>query len=145
MTKTKAEAKKAIPEEPAELHEEASPDPIEEVASGECPSLSGGSTLTYAIGKHKTEGTLHLRLVSNTGGGLFCKDWVQADAIDVLLKSGHPLTSRATQALLAGRSINSGGFLLAVLRHLGLVRVDENNLRHHLAVPGMSFTGHALR
>lgn len=146
MTKTKPVAKKAAPKASADLNTEAhQADPIEEVVAGECPSLSGASTLTYAIGKHKTEGSLHLRLVSNTGGGLFCKDWVDAKAIDALLKSGKPLTSRATQALLAGRSINSGGFLLAVLKHLGLVRLDELNARHHQAVPGMTFTGHALR
>ncbi len=140
----KPPAKKAKPEPAIEPAEEAV-DPIEEVATGECLSLSGASTLTYAIGKHKAEGTLHLRLVSNTGGGLFCKDWVEAKAIDELLKSGEALTSRRAQALLAGRSINSGGFLLAVLKHLGLVRLDEGNSRHHQAVPGMSFTGHALR
>lgn len=144
MTKTKTAAKKANPDVPADLPE-APPDPIEEVMTGECPSLSGASTLTYAIGKHKTENTLHLRLISNTGGGLFCKDWVEAKAIDALLKSGTPLTSRATQSLLAGRSINSGGFLLAVLKHLGLVNVSDVNTRHHLAVPGMTFTGHAIR
>lgn len=144
MTKTKTAAKKAITEANADMPE-TQPDPIEVLTSGECPSLSGASTLTYAIGKHKTENTLHLRLISNTGGGLFCKDWVEAKAIDALLKSGTPLTSRATQSLLAGRSINSGGFLLAVLKHLGLVNVSDVNTRHHLAVPGMTFTGHAIR
>ncbi len=86
MTKTKTAAKNAITDVPADMPE-AQLDPIEQVMTGECPSLSGASTLTYAIGKHETEGTLHLRLISNTGGGPFCKDWVEAKAIDALCRA----------------------------------------------------------
>ena len=50
MTKTKTAAKKAITDVLADMPE-AQLDPIEQVMTGECPSLSGASTLTYAIGK----------------------------------------------------------------------------------------------
>ena len=39
-------------EMPAEI------DPIEEQFTGDCPSISGRSTLTYAIGRHKETGEL---------------------------------------------------------------------------------------
>jgi hypothetical protein len=39
-------------------------DPIDEQFTGDCPSISGRSTLTYAIGRHKETGELHLRIVA---------------------------------------------------------------------------------
>lgn len=105
---------------------------IKPVQTGECPSLSGRSTITYALGRDDG-GAVHLRLLSNSGGGMFCKDWVSAAKVNALLKSGRPLTSRSLQSLHPGRSINTGGFLLAVLRHLELVRVSATNSRVHEA------------
>ena len=52
----------------AEILPEA--DPIESIYQGECPSVSGRSILTYAIGRHAKDATLHLRIVSNSGGGM---------------------------------------------------------------------------
>jgi hypothetical protein len=38
-------------------------DPIDEQYTGDCPSISGRSTLTYAIGLHQETGELHLRIL----------------------------------------------------------------------------------
>ena len=122
-----ATTKKPMKKEPVKA---ISKDEIAEVETGECPSLSGLSTITYAIGKGG-DGAAHVRLVANSGKGMFCKDWVSAKAVNALLSSGKPLTSRSVQSLHPGRSINTGGFLLAVLRHLELVRISPSNSRNH--------------
>lgn len=118
--------------------------PIETIHTGECPSLSGQSTLTYAIGRHPEDQSLHLRIVTNTGGGMFCEDWSSGEAIDALVQSSTVLISRSMCELHAGRSINTGGFVLSVLKHLGLVRVNTENSRHHEMVPGTTFEQVAL-
>ena len=109
------------------------------IHTGECPSLSGQSTLTYAIGRHPEDQSLHLRIVANSGGGMFCDEWASGTEIDVLVQSSTVLISRSMCELHAGRSINTGGFVLSVLKHLGFVRVNAENSRHHEMVPGTTF------
>lgn len=118
--------------------------PIQEIYTGECPSLSGQSTLTYAIGRNTEDQSLHLRIVANSGGGMFCEDWSSGEAIDALVQSSTVLTSRSLCKLHEGRSINTGGFVLSVIKHLGLVRVNAENSRHHEMVPGTTFEQVAL-
>src|SRR5574343_945556 len=118
--------------------------PIEAIYTGECSSLSGQSTLTYAIGRHPEDQSLHLRIVNNSGGGRFCDEWASGSAIDTLVQSSTVLISRSMCELHAGRSINTGGFVLSVLKHLGLVRVNAENSRHHEMVPGTTFEQVAL-
>lgn len=118
--------------------------PIEVIYNGECQSLSGQSTLTFAIGRHPEDQTLHLRIVANTGGGMFCDEWASGSAIDALVQSSSVLISRSMCELHAGRSINTGGFVLSILKHLGLVRVNAENSRHHEMVPGTTFEQVAL-
>lgn len=129
------------PTKPEELPE---PDPIETVYVGECPSLTGRSALTFAIGRHSEDGNLHLRIDTNSGGGMFCKDWASAADIDALVKGATELTSRSFDALHPGRSINTAGFVLASLKQLGLVRANEENTRLHEHVPTTTFEQVAL-
>lgn len=123
---------------------EAELSPIQATHTGECPSLSGLSTLTYAIGRHPEDQSLHLRIVTNSGGGMFCDEWASGSDIDALVQSSTVLISRSMCELHSGRSINTGGFVLAVLKHLGLVRVNAENSRHHVMVPGTTFEQVAL-
>lgn len=118
--------------------------PIEAIYTGECSSLSGQSTLTYAVGRHPEDQSLHLRIVTNSGGGMFCDEWASGATIDALVQSRTVLVSRSMCELHAGRSINTGGFVLSVLKHLGLVRVNAENSRHHEMVPGTAFEQVAL-
>lgn len=60
---------------------------IECLCTAECTSVSGRSTLTYAIGRHPDQ-SLHLRIVSNSGGGMFCGDWAAGARIDALVAAG---------------------------------------------------------
>lgn len=118
--------------------------PIVAIYTGECFSLSGKSTLTYAIGRHPEDHSLHLRIVANTGGGMFCDEWASGADIDAIVQSHPVLISRSMTELHAGRSINTGGFVLSILKHLGMVRVNAENSRHHEMVPGTTFEEVAL-
>ena len=123
---------------------EAELSPLETIHTGECLSLSGQSSLTYAIGRNPEDQSLHLRIVANSGGGMFCDEWASGADIDALVQSNLVLISRSMCELHAGRSINTGGFVLAILKHLGLVRVNAENSRHHEMVPGTTFEQVAL-
>ena len=114
-------------------------DPIETIYEGECPSLSGRSTLSYTIGRHTEDGALHLRISDNSGKGMWCKDWCSASAIQEVVLGEGELTAKSFQVLHEGRSINTGGFLAAVLKDLGLIRANEENTRLHEHVPTTTF------
>jgi hypothetical protein len=114
-------------------------DPIEVICTGTCESLSGRSDLTFAIGRHTEDGSLNLAIAANSGGGMFCKDWCNASDIQDVVLGESGLTAKSFHQLHAGRSINTGGFILAALRELGLIRANEENTRVHEHVPGTTF------
>lgn len=86
-----------------------------------CPSLSQRSTLTFQIGAREGD-VVVVRLVANTGKGYFSKDWVSWPDIQTHLKCSESLSCTTLHPLYIGQSVNSGGFLLAVLRHMGVVQ-----------------------
>jgi hypothetical protein len=114
-------------------------DPIEEQFTGDCLSISGRSTLTYAVGRHQDTGELHLRIVDNSGKGMWFNGWASASAIDAIVKGATELTAKSFHSLHPGKSINTGGFVLAVLKDLGLIRANEENTRLHEHVPATTF------
>lgn len=127
-----------------ETPSETESDPIAQVFEGECPSITGRSTLTYAIGRHAQDATLHLRIVRNSGGGMSCTDWAGASQIEAIVKGASELTAKSFLVLHPGKSINTGGFVLAVLKDLGLLRANEENTRLHEHVPTTSFAEVAM-
>jgi len=104
-----------------------------------CGSLSGRSTLTYHIGVIEANSEtshagrdIQLRLFANSAKGYFCKDWVSMALIDLLLTEAKSFSSGDVQRLFfQGKSVNSGGFVLAALRHEGLIRTSEGSLRSY--------------
>ena len=118
-----------------------------------CESLSGRSMLTYHIGISKASTAseasiastaddastasqaspeLHLRLFANTARGYFCKDWISLTLLELLLSESKTFASSTVQRLcFEGKSVNSGGFVLAALRHEGLVRAIPGSLRSY--------------
>lgn len=114
-------------------------DPIKQVYEGECPSISGRSTLTFAIGRHEQHDTWHLRITGNSGKGMWFDGWASASDIDNIVNGATELTAQSFHRLHARRSINTGGFIMACLRHLGLIRVNSENSRHHEHVPTETF------
>ena len=110
------------------------PDPIEVIHQGDCPSISERSTISYVVGRHP-DGTLHFRLVGNSGGGMFCPDWIPGTEIDAVVVGHTELTSRSFQVLKPGRSTNTAGFVMAAIKSLGLIRNNAENSRLHEHVP----------
>ena len=124
----------------SEIDEATAPiDPIKPIYEAECPSLSGRSVLTYAIGRHSKDQTLSLAITANSGGGMWCKDWASAEAIQDVVLSSSELTGLSFQVLHTGRSINTGSFIAAALKDLGLIRVNEDTSRLHEHVPFSTF------
>ena len=100
-----------------------SEDPLDEsmtvVRTGTCDTLTRKSKLTYQIGT-LPDGEVYLRIHKNTGNGFFSNEWIAlADIQKVLGKVpvGKPVTAIMLNDLFTGKSVNTPGFLLAVLVH----------------------------
>ncbi len=85
-----------------------------------CKSLSGSSDLTYHLGCDP-ENNLHIRLWSNSAGGLHSKHWFSLAGILAKLTGDKPITSGTLRPVCPG-SRNNGGFILAALCEEGLVK-----------------------
>ncbi|GAB6194379.1 hypothetical protein [Desulfocastanea catecholica] len=100
--------------------------------TGSCPSLSGKSTLTYHIAHKEKE--VYFCLAENTKSGVLSKEWISLQQMEALLATEEcTFTSRtsALHTLYKGHSINSGGFLLAVLLKEGLVNYAKGKRRSY--------------
>lgn len=94
-----------------------------------CPTCSGKAKLTYHFGCNK-DNQVHIRIVVNSGGGFFSEEWVSLKAtLAALDKAPHPITAIPFINLFIGKSVNTPGFLLAVLKHEGLVKLLEGKVR----------------
>ena len=104
------------------------------VKSGTCPTLSGEARLTYQVGC-RNESECAIRMVSNSGGGFFSKEWLPLPAVVKALRSEDArrgVTSALFRPLFRGKSVNTAGFLLAVLRHEGVVTLAQDRVRLHV-------------
>ena len=98
-------------------------DNVRVLKTGTCPSLSGKSKLTYEIGAGSAS-EICVRVTKNTGAGMFSKAWVALTRFSKLVND-KPITSTSLAPLFKGGSANSAGFLLAVMKHEGLVRSSQ--------------------
>lgn len=104
---------------------------IRVLKTGTCPSLSGKSKLTYQIGC-EGKSDIQFRISANSAAGYFNDDWLSlSDIREVLDKvpSDKPITSFHLLPLFRGKSMNSPGFLFAVLKQEGLVERSKENQR----------------
>ena len=114
-------------------------DPIKVIYEGECPSISGRSTLCFVVGRHAEDKTLHLAITGNSGKGMFAADWAPASAIQEVVLGAFGLTGASFHGLHEGRSRNNGAFILAAIKALGLVRANAENTRLHEHIPTTTF------
>jgi hypothetical protein len=109
------------------------------VKAGTCETLSGKSKLTYHIGRDP-EDEIHVRIHKNTGNGFFSPEWVSLKDIEkafAKVPSGKPVTAIVLNGIFKGKSVNTPGFLLAVLVHEKLLMPLPGRKRSHEAVdPG---------
>ena len=106
-----------------------------------CSTLSGKSKLTYHIGC-SAESQIYFRIHANDGGGFFSREWVAWQRIQHLLQKvpkTTPITSIALHRLFQGKSVNTPFFLLAVLKHEGLLRPLKGKKRSHELVDPEAF------
>lgn len=103
-----------------------------------CPSLSHRSTLSFQIGVRDDDAFV-LRLTANSAKGMFSDDWVAWPEVQALLHDGDALTFATLHPLFEGKSINTSGFLLAVLRHLGVVQADTETGRGYAIANAEAF------
>ena len=102
---------------------------MHQIKTGKCKSLSGKSTIGYAVG-HNDEKELFIKVVTNDGGGFFSKNWVAfMDIINQLEVCPESITSLALSVLYQSKSANSPGFLLATLVSEGLVEPSKTKRR----------------
>ena len=94
-------------------------DNVRVLKTGTCPSLSGKSKLTYEISAASAS-EICVRVTKNSGAGMFSKAWVALDQVHRLVND-KPITSTTLAPMFKGGSANSAGFLLAVMKHEGLV------------------------
>ena len=119
---------------PVELDEE-----IRVLKTGGCLSLSGRSDLTYEVGC-MTDKSILIRLTENTGSGMFSKAWIPVAQIAQLLSADNkPITAKTIRPLYSG-SVNSVGFLQAVLKDVGLIKNMEENSRGYVRADPKKFT-----
>ena len=116
-------------------------DEIRILKKASCPTLSGKSKLSYQIGSDP-ESALYVRIAENTGGGFFSQEWVPVKAIEqALAKTPDAITSVALFQLFKGKSVNTPAFLLAVLKHEGVVQAVKGRQRKHMLVDIGQLTG----
>jgi len=86
-----------------------------------CPSLSARASLTYHVGCND-KGDVCFRIWDTSGKGVYSKEWVSAADIQKVLAQHQSIAAPLLLPLFkAGRSVNTAGFLLAVLKNEGLV------------------------
>lgn len=105
---------------------------------GNCPSLSGKSTLTYHVGCKGT-GDIQFRIYANDGGGFHSNEWVALSEIQRTLGKAETVTSAMLHPIFKGKSANSGGFLLAALKHEGLFARSADNPRSYAVAESPAF------
>jgi len=128
----------ALPETVPVTPPEDADKPIRVLKEGRCPSLTGRSTLGYELGLDD-HSELYLRLASNTGTGFFGKEWVACSVIEQLITGASELTSTSFKALFPHKSVNTGGFVMAVVKALGLIQTNVGNSRWHQHVTEVTF------
>ena len=112
-------------------------DPLDDsmtvVKTASCETLTKKSKLTYQIGT-LPDGEVYFRIHKNSGNGFFSNEWISlADIRKVLSKIpvGKPVTAIMLNDLFTGKSVNTPGFLLAVLVHEKLLIPMQGKKRSH--------------
>lgn len=88
--------------------------------------------LTYGVGLGAS-GMCYLAVTANAGGGYFSREWVSLASLRAcladFLDGAESFPTALLQAVYANRSVNNACFLVAILRHEGLlIAGDPPNL-----------------
>lgn len=102
-----------------------------------CSTLSGTSELSYYIGRDG-EDKIFFLISNNTGGGYFNREWIAYKDVQAAL-TGRTISSIPLRQLFKGKSLNTSGFLLAVLIAEGLIERVSGKKNMYSLCPDESF------
>lgn len=94
-----------------------------------CESISGRSTLTYQIGIEIESKAFQIRLSDNSGNGYFSDDWISLDKLSEIAIQDNFINAFTINQLFNGKSVNTGGFLIAALKQEGFIKASTNSKR----------------
>ena len=112
------------------------------VAALKTKTVTGKSDLTYHLGKDDAE-TPYIRIFQNTGNGFFSNEWLPLGSIIDILegREGTSLTSTALEPLFSGKSVNTPGFLVAVLLKEKVLELEPGKSRKYLYKSAVGILG----
>ena len=117
-----------------------SEDPLDEsmtvVRTATTDTLTRKSKLTYHVGT-LPDGEVYFRVHRNTGNGFFSREWIALAHIQKVLGKvpvGKPVTAFMLNDIFTGKSVNTPGFLIAVLLQEKLLVPMQGKKRSHVAV-----------
>ena len=120
-------------------------DPFDEsmtvVRTATTDTLTRKSKLTYQVGT-LPDGEVYLRIHKNTGNGFFSREWIALSDIQKTIgeiAAGKPVTAIVLGDLFEGRSVNTPGFMLAVLVQEKLLIPIQGKKRSHEPVSPEEF------
>jgi hypothetical protein len=108
-------------------------DSINPIHEDGCMALRNRSWLRYEIGERVSDRTLHLRIVENSGEGTFCNEWICAKDIVKVLDIKSRFSGNDLNRLMGFSDLNTGGFVLAIFAHLGLVCKKDGQFYERVA------------
>ena len=110
------------------------PEAVQTLKLSSCNTLSGKSTLHYEVGLDAKQALL-FRITACNGGGFFSKEWVSLPSIRSALQKSKAVTAILLFPLFKGKSVNTPGYLLAVLRAEKLIQPLPGKTRVHELCP----------
>lgn len=104
-----------------------------------CPSLSGRTAITYHLGCRDKDDVC-FRIWDTSGKGVFSKEWVCATDIQRVLGQCESIYATSLLPVFkVGRSVNTAGFLLAALKHEGLVALSPDEAHRYVRMQSEQF------
>ena len=108
------------------------------IQTAKCQTVSNKSSLTYNVGVDDKK-DIFIRVYSNSGGGYFSNEWVSLNHITSILSDApadNTITSINLIPLFTGKSVNTPGYLLAVLLKEGLLTPFEEGKKRQYVFSG---------
>jgi hypothetical protein len=104
-----------------------------------CSSLSGRTSITYHVGCAGAQDVC-FRIWGTSGKGVFSKEWVSASDIQKVLSQHECIAAPSLLPIFkVGRSVNTAGYLLAVLREEGLAALSPDVPHKYVRVQSEAF------
>lgn len=98
-------------------------------------SARAAGNIRYAVLRDVAGTEVYFCLLANEGGGYFSQEAVAFSAIEACLSdkpADQSLPAKTFKSAFQGRSANNAGFLVAVLRHEGLLQAAPDASHQHV-------------